>query len=67
MDPIVAALASATPAEARAVWDALAQYIDNNDPAECTDAFGKCYSDANLWRAAQAMQARLDAAVIGGA
>jgi len=61
-DPMVEALASATPEEARAVWVALGQYIDNNDPEECTDTDGKQGSDPKIWAAAQALQAKLDAA-----
>lgn len=34
-DPMVRALQSVTPAQARAVWTALQQFIDNSDPDEC--------------------------------
>lgn len=62
-DALVRALASATPEEARAVWTALGQYIDNNDPEECADAVGRQWSDPQLWEAAQSLQERLDEAM----
>ena len=60
-DPMVTVLATATPEEARAVWVALAQYIDNNDP-ECTGVDGKQWSDPATWESARLLQTKLDAA-----
>jgi hypothetical protein len=59
------ALSNVNETEARAVWDALAQFIENSEELEPEEMVQYCGKDSPaILDAARALQARLDAAMI---